>query len=106
MCPNTIAYYLTLSTCYGQGFFCDGTRQYGVPAPFSKVKKKIICNVYYYRINDFRLVSTGTYFCTKKPWNKQTAMKPLKVQNHLIAGHNQCVKQTDFLSFPDTQILP
>ena len=29
------------------GPFCDGTRRYGVPAPFSKGKKTIICNVYY-----------------------------------------------------------
>jgi len=27
--------------------FCDGTRLYGVPAPFLQVKKKIIGNVYY-----------------------------------------------------------
>jgi len=46
---------------------------------FSQVKKKIICNVYYYRISDFRLVSTGNYylvpapiFVQKKPWSLVT----------------------------------
>jgi len=29
--PNLLA--------YAQGFFCDGTRRYGVPTPFSQVKK-------------------------------------------------------------------
>ena len=43
----------------GPGLFCDGTRRYGVPAPFFQSKEKNICNVYYYRISDFRLVSTA-----------------------------------------------
>ena len=31
--------------CYVQGFYCEGTRRYGVP--FFQVKNKIIFNVYY-----------------------------------------------------------
>src|SRR6218665_2258072 len=38
---------VSLYRCCNQGFFCDGTCRYGVPAPFSQVKKKIISNVYY-----------------------------------------------------------
>jgi len=49
---------------YIQGFFCDGTAYRHI---FSKVKKKNICNVYYYRISDFRLVSTGTYYLVPAP---------------------------------------
>src|SRR6218665_2970487 len=50
-----------------QGFFvtvCAGTAYRDI---FSKVKKKNICNVYYYRISDFRLVSTGTYYLVPAP---------------------------------------
>src|SRR6218665_1410560 len=50
-----------------QGFFvtvCAGTAYRHL---FSKVKKKVICNVYYYRISDFRLVSTGTYYLVPAP---------------------------------------
>src|SRR6218665_407994 len=56
-----------------QGLFCDGTRRYGVPAPFFSSKEKTLFVMYYYyhRISDFRLVSTGTYYLVPAPISLQ-----------------------------------
>ena len=45
--PNGGLDSLVVFLLYYQGLFCDGTRRYGVPAPFFPSKEKtIICNVY------------------------------------------------------------
>jgi len=58
-----------------QGFFCDGT----------KYRKEIICNVYYYRISDFRLVSTGTYYLVSAPIFVQKSPVPTYVHASICA---------------------
>ena len=52
--------------------FCDGTRRYGVLAPFFPRKEKPLFVMYYYkRISDFRLVSTGIYYLVPAPISLQ-----------------------------------
>src|SRR6218665_1997071 len=46
--PQSASVWLTnVIQILDSGLFCDGTRRYGVPAPFFQVKKKILCNVYF-----------------------------------------------------------
>jgi len=47
-----------IHVCVYAGLFCDGTHRYGVPAPFSKARRKIIFYVY---ISYFWLASTSSY---------------------------------------------
>ena len=48
---------------FESGLFSDGTRRYGVPAPFSKSRKKELFLMYSITdLNYFRLVNTGTYY--------------------------------------------